>query len=177
MRLSRTNVRRFFSALMATGCVLSASAIPAGADVTLFSGVREENRLRAFQEQSGQLNATDRYKLYIPAEKLTTEISRVVISYPEAYNGEFDADDIELRIRRQEVPLENVIWNEENLTVELVLEDPLPARTRRVAVVFSNVENPGNTGTHHFNAYIQAPTETQLPPRYIGTWILQFGRV
>ena len=177
MRLSRTIVRRLFSALMATGCVLASGAIPAVADVTLFSPIPEENRLRSVLQNQGSLSATDRYKLMIPSDKLTTATSIFVVSYPEGYTGRFDEDDIELRIRGDAVPMRSVRWDEENLNIELIPEEPIPAQTRRLSIVLSHVRNPRRTGTHHFNAYIQAPTETELGPRYIGTWILQFGRV
>lgn len=162
---------------MATACVLASSAIPAAADITLFSGVNEENRLRSVLQNEGLLNATDRYKLYIPADKLQQATARFVVSYPEEYGGEFDEDDIELRVRNRAVPMRLVEWDPENLTVELVPEEPIAAQTRRVSIVFSHVDNPSRTGTHFFNAYVQAPTETELGPRYIGTWILQFGRI
>jgi len=176
MKISHTPVRRFFAALLAAGCVMTAAAIPAGAGITLWSGVEEENRLRSFLQEGGQLNRRDRYKLYIPSDKLTTATSLFVVSYDPDYDGEFDEDDIELRIRRDDVPMRVVRWDRENFKVELIPEEPIPAQTRRVSIVFSHVRNPRNTGTHHFNAYIQAPTETELGPRYIGTWILQFGR-
>lgn len=172
-----TTLRRFFSAAIATGLVLGSSALPAAADFTLFSGVDEENRLRSFLQNDGRLNATDRYKLYVPADKLTDSAAIFMVSYPEAYSGEFDEDDIELRVRNRAVPMRSVRWDPENLTVELIPEEPIPAQTRKVSIVFSHVQNPSRTGTHFFNAYVQAPTETQLGPQYIGTWIMQFGRI
>lgn len=177
MILSRTGIRRVLSAVMATGCVLASSAIPAAADITLFSGINEENRLRAHLQNDGLLNRTDRYKLYIPSDKLTTATGIFVVSYPEDYDARFDEDDIELRIRNRAVPMRSVRWDEENLTVELIPEEPIAAQQRKVSIVFSDVRNPRNTGTHYFNAYTQAPTETELGPQYIGTWILSFGRI
>ena len=177
MTLSGTSIRRFFAAVMATGCVIAGGAIPAAADITLFSGVDEENRLRSVLQNDGLLNSTDRYKLYIPADKLANATARFVVSYPEEYGGRFDEDDIELRVRNKAVPMRSVRWDEENLTVELVPEEPVAAQTRKVSIVFSHVRNPNSTGTHFFNAYVQAPTETELGPQYIGTWILQFGRL
>lgn len=177
MTLSRTSIRRFFAAVMATGAVIASSAaIPATA-ITLFSNIPEENRFRSVLQNDGMINDTDRYKLYIPADKLTTATARFVVSYPEDYEGEFDADDIELRVRNKAVPMRSVTWDEENLTVELIPAEPVAAQTRRVSIVFSHVQNPRRTGTHYFNAYVQAPTETELGAQYIGTWILQFGRI
>ncbi|NEQ96670.1 MAG: DUF2808 domain-containing protein [Cyanothece sp. SIO2G6] len=212
MRLDRT-AACLLSILMAAGGIITARAIPAKANgFTIFSGVEEENRLRAFLQEDGQISETDRYKLYIPADKLTTATSLFVVSYPEGYDGVFDEEEIELRIRGDEVPLACVRWDQENLNVEIIPEVPVPAQTRRVSIVFSDVRNPRRTGTHYFNAFVQPPTSTgevpdetlstcldpsaetaplatdieplpipglgaMAPPQYIGTWILQFGRV
>ena len=176
MTLSLTSIRRFFSAVMATGCVIASGAVIPATAITLFSNIPEENRFRAVLQNDGILNETDRYKLYVPADKLTTATARFVVSYPEDYEGEFDEDDIELRVRNKALPMRSVTWNEEDLTVELVPAEPVAAQTRSVSIVFSHVQNPHRTGTHYFNAYVQAPTETELGPQYIGTWILQFAR-
>ena len=177
MTFSRTGIRRFFAAVMATGCVIASSAIPAAADITLFSNVDEGNRLRSVLQNDGLLNRTDRYKLYVPSDKLTSATALFVVSYPEEYNGQFSEDSIQLRVRNKAVPMRSVSWDPENLTVELIPEEPIAAQTRKVSIVFSHVQNPSRTGTHFFNAYVQAPTETELGPQYIGTWILQFGRL
>ncbi|MEM9213287.1 MAG: DUF2808 domain-containing protein [Cyanobacteria bacterium P01_F01_bin.150] len=174
--LSPANIRRFFAAALATACVVGGSAIPADS-ITLFSGVDEENRLRSVLQNDGRLNATDRYKLFVPAEKLTERTALFLVSYPEEYRADFDEDDIELRINNDPVPMRSVRWDPESLSVELIPESPIAAQTRKVSIVFSNVQNPRRTGTHFFNAYVQPPTETELPPRYIGTWIMQFGRL
>ncbi|MGK7891630.1 MAG: DUF2808 domain-containing protein [Leptolyngbyaceae cyanobacterium] len=165
MRLDRAAVC-LLSVLTVVGGIVTARAIPVKANgFTIFSGVEEENRLRAFLQEDGEISETDRYKLYIPAEKLDTATSLFVVSYPEDYDGVFDEDEIELRVRGDAVPLACVRWDQENLNVEIIPETPLPAQTRRVSIVFSDVRNPRSTGTHYFNAFVQPPTATgEVPP-------------
>ncbi|MEB3230189.1 MAG: DUF2808 domain-containing protein [Leptolyngbyaceae bacterium] len=164
MRLDRAAVC-LLTLSIAAGAVVTARAIPAKANgFTLFSGVAEENRLRSFLQENGQLSETDRYKLYIPAEKLTTATSLFVVSYPEEYDGIFDEDEIELRVDGDEIPLACVRWDQQNFNVEIIPEEPIPAETRKVAIVFSDVRNPRRTSTHYFNAFVQPPTATGEVP-------------
>lgn len=171
--------RRFVAALAASSSILLASAtagITQGLPgLTIFGGVDREYELGYRLQNDGVLNRYDRYYLRIPAEKLSLASDLFVVSYPDEYGGEFDVEDIELRISGDSVPLDDVIWDEENQLVEIYPSEPIPARSR-VEIVFSNVRNPRRTGTHYFNAYVRAPGDA-IPPQYVGTWVLSFGRL
>ncbi|MGF1537837.1 MAG: DUF2808 domain-containing protein [Elainellaceae cyanobacterium] len=141
---------------------------------TIFSGVDREFELGFRLDNGGQINRYDRYHLRIPAEKLETAGGLFVVTYPDTYEGVFDPEEIELRVSGDAVPLEELTWNEEDRFVELIPLEPIPALSR-VEIVFSNVRNPRRTGTHYFNALVRAPGDV-IPPQYVGTWILSFGR-
>lgn len=170
--------RQSFTAIAATGCIILASAAAGMTQgtpgLTIFSGVDREYELGFRLQNGGILNRTDRYYLRIPAEKLPLASDLFVVTYPDTYEGELDPEDIEIRISGDSVPLEEVNWDEENHFVEIYPVEPVPARSR-VEIVFSDVRNPRRTGTHYFNALVRAPGDV-LPPQYIGTWILSFGR-
>lgn len=170
---------RFVAAAAASSCVALGSATAGLTQglpgLTIFSGVESEYELGFRLQNDGILNRTDRYYLRIPADKLSLASDLFVVSYPDTYDGEFDTDDIEIRISGDSVPLSEVIWDEENRLVEIYPEEPVPARSR-VELVFSHVRNPRRTGTHYFNAYVRAPGDA-IPPQYVGTWILSFGRI
>ncbi|MEB3358738.1 MAG: DUF2808 domain-containing protein [Synechococcales bacterium] len=179
MSFKSSTVRRFLAAFAATGCLMSGWALPSLAGglpgLTIFSGVDREFQLGYRLQNEGQVNRFDRYYLRIPAEKLALATDLFVVTYPDTYNGRFDTEDIEVRIGGDAIPLQEVVWDEENRFVEIVPVEPVPARSR-VELVFSNVRNPRNTGTHYFNAMVRAPGDV-LPPQYVGTWILSFGRL
>lgn len=169
---------RFLAALAVSSSVVLASAtagITQGLPgLTIFGGVEREYELGYRLQNNGTLNRFDRYYLRIPAEKLSLASDLFVVSYPDEYRGEIDVEDIELRISGDSVPLDDVVWDDENQLIEIYPTEPVPARSR-VELVFSNVRNPRRTGTHYFNAYVRAPGDA-IPPQYVGTWILSFGR-
>ncbi|MEL6221060.1 MAG: DUF2808 domain-containing protein [Cyanobacteria bacterium J06627_8] len=170
--------RRILSAIAASGCIVLASAtsgITQGLPgLTIFGGVDRENELGFRLQNEGILNRRDRYYLRIPAEKLELASDLFIITYPEAYDADFDPEEIELRISGDAIPVDEVIWDAENYFVEIYPSQPVPARSR-VEIVFSNVNNPRRTGTHYFNALVRAPGDV-IGPQYVGTWILSFGR-
>ena len=169
---------RILSAVAASSCLVLAGAASGLAQglpgLTVFSGVDREYELGFRLQNEGILNRRDRYYLRIPAEKLELASDLFVVTYPDTYEGELDPDDIEIRISGDSIPLDEVNWDEENHFVEIYPSEPVPARSR-VEIVFSNVTNPRRTGTHYFNAMVRAPGDV-LPPQYVGTWILSFGR-
>lgn len=170
-------MRRVISALAVTTCLLtgfpaiiSAQSLPG---FTLFSGVKRENQLPFRLDFGGQSNTWDRYRLRIPAKKLKLAVSQFAISYPDYFKGKFDTDNIEVRIKGEKVPLQEVRWDKENHVVEIYPQEPVPAGSR-VELVFSNVKNPNFGGTYYFNCQIVTPGDVPLP-RYVGTWILSIG--
>ncbi|MEM7771332.1 MAG: DUF2808 domain-containing protein [Cyanobacteria bacterium P01_E01_bin.6] len=174
----RKEFRRILSAIAVSGCIVLAGATSGLTQglpgLTIFGGVDRENELGFRLQNNGILSRRDRYYLRIPAEKLELASDLFVVSYPDTYDADFDADDIEIRISGDSIPLDEVNWDEENNFVEIYPTEPVPARSR-VEIVFSNVNNPRRTGTHYFNALVRAPGDV-LPPQYVGTWILSFGR-
>ncbi|MGF1493541.1 MAG: DUF2808 domain-containing protein [Microcoleaceae cyanobacterium] len=158
------------SALVGLPLISLAQGGPGG--LTIFSGVERENQL-GFNLQSGQSGDKDRYKLRIPAKKLNLAVELISITYPDYYRGEFDPDEVEIRIngdKDQSVPLQEVVWDEENRFIEIYPEEPIAAGNK-LEIVLHNVENPRFGGTYNFNANIRTPGDVPLT-RYVGTWIL-----
>ncbi len=170
--------RRALAALAAASCLLGSWATVSFAQglpgFTIFSGVDREYELGYRLDGGGEINRYDRYHLRIPADKLQTAGGMFVVTYPDTYEGILDPSDIEIRVSGDAVPLEEITWNEEDRFVEIIPVEAIPALSR-VEIVFSNVRNPRRTGTHYFNALVRAPGEV-IPPQYVGTWILSFGR-
>ncbi|MBD3881692.1 DUF2808 domain-containing protein [Phormidium tenue FACHB-886] len=140
---------------------------------TIFSGVERENQLGYALDYDGRLGARDRYHLRIPARKLEFAISKLAISYPDTYEGRFDADSVRVEAADKEIVLDEVTWDQENRVIEIYPQEPIPADTR-LEIVLSNVRNPTRVGTHYFNASVQSPGDLPLM-RYVGTWILSIG--
>jgi hypothetical protein len=167
------SAKRLISALVVSGCLLAGIQAVSWADgnpgLTIFSGVERENILNYYLDFGGLPQQWDRYKLYIPAKKMTQGASKFFISYPENFDGKFDTDKIEVRLKEEEIPVSEVIWDKESRVVEINLEKPVEAGNK-VTIVMSNVRNP-NYGTYYLVADAQA--SGQVPVRmYLGTWIL-----
>jgi len=143
--------------------------------LTIFSGVDHKDILNYYLDFGGNPGQTDRYKLYIPAKKLSQGASRFFISYPDYFNGVFDTSpgSIEVRVAGQSLPLKNVYWDKESRYLEINLAKPIEGSTE-VTIVLSNVQNP-NLGTYYFVG--DAQISGQIPLRvYIGTWIISIDR-
>lgn len=177
MFFNKISSKRWLTALALSGCFL-AGAQPltlAGSNpgLTIFSGVERENLLNHHLDFGGRPNQWDRYKLYIPAKKLTEGAAKFFISYPEHFDGKFDVEEVEVRVKGDSLPLQEVYWDEEGRVIEIVLENPLEASTK-VDLVLSNVKNP-DMGTYYFVVDAQAAGE--IPLRlYIGTSIIDIDR-
>lgn len=171
-------MRRLASTLAITTCLLTGFTAIATAQnslpgLTIFSGVKPENRLPFKLDFGGNVNGWDRYRLRIPPKKLNIAVAQFAISYPDYYRGKFDTDDIEVRLKDKKVPIQEVNWNKENRVVEIYLQEPVPANSR-VELVFSNVKNPPTGGMFNFNCQVQSPGDVPLL-RYVGTWTLSIG--
>lgn len=182
MLSTKSSLRRLLSAIALTSCLLTGSAATSWADsnpgLTIFSGVRRENILNYFLDFGGQPGYWDRYRLRIPAKKMELGVAQFSISYPDYYDGKFDTDKIEVRLKNgkkyESVPLSEVNWDEENQLIQIYLEEPVPAR-KKVELVLSNVKNPRFGGTYYFECRVTTPGDIPLP-RYLGTWIVSIGR-
>jgi hypothetical protein len=121
----------------------------------------------------GTPGTTDRYRLRIPAKKMEFAVEEFSITYPDTYKGEFDPDEIAVKVNGDEVPLSDTTWDSENRIIEIYPQTPVPANSR-VELVLSQVRNPNRIGTHYFNAMVRSPGDLPLM-RYVGTWILTIG--
>jgi Protein of unknown function (DUF2808) len=166
-------MRQLFSAILITGLALtSLPKIAQGQGlpgITLFSGPDKSNVLNYFLE-SGRSGEWDRYKLRLPADKLNLAIAEVSITYPDYYKGTIDPDRVQIRVKNKPIPLEEVIWDQENHIIQIYPQEPIPAGTK-VEIVLSNVKNPTFGGVFNFNANIRTPGDVPML-RYVGTWIL-----
>ncbi len=141
--------------------------------LTIFSGVDRENILNYHLDFGGQANGWDRYRLRLPRKKMTQGASKFIIKYPDYYDGVFDPDKIEVRVKDESMPLREVIWDEESYLLEIALEEPITEATK-VEIILSNVKNPRWGGTYYFNADVLGADE--FPVRiYLGTWIISIG--
>ena len=170
--------KRLLLTLAASGCLLGGISTVALAQrnpgLTIFSGVERENLLNYRLDFGGRAGGWDRYRLRIPAKKMTQGASKFIVSYPDYYEGKFDEDAIEVRIDGESLPLREVIWDKESQLIEIDLEQPI-TESRKVEIVLSNVKNPRFGGTYYFNAEVLGAGD--LPIRlYLGTWILSIGR-
>ncbi|GFE67711.1 DUF2808 domain-containing protein [Chroococcus sp. FPU101] len=137
--------------------------------LTIFSGVDRKDILDYYLQFGGRPNQWERYKLYIPAKKMTQGASTFFISYPDYFNGRFDTDKVEVRVGRESLPLKEVIWDQESRVLEISLAKPIEASTR-VELVLSNVRNP-DFGTYYLVGDVLAAGD--IPVRlYLGTWIV-----
>ncbi|HEY9619188.1 MAG TPA: DUF2808 domain-containing protein [Crinalium sp.] len=177
MSSKKSLTARFLPALAIASCALAGAPIVSMAQgtpgLTIFSGVERQYQLGYRLDYDGVPGRTDRYHLRIPADKMKLAAAQFAITYPSSYEGTFDADQIEVRVNGDSVPLDEVNWDRDNRVVEIYPRTPVPA-DNRVELVFSNVRNPARVGTHYFNALIRSPGDVPLL-RYIGTWIVSIG--
>ena len=170
-------MRRLLSAAALAGFLLTGmpDITSAQSGLTLFSGVKRENQLSYRLDFGGQTNDWDRYRLRIPPKKLKMAVEKFVITYPDYFDGEFDTDEIEIKVgskkRAKKVAVSEVKWDKEGTVIEIYPEEPIPAG-KRVELILSNVENPDFPGTFYFNCLIQSPGDKTALTRYVGTWII-----
>jgi Protein of unknown function (DUF2808) len=171
----------FVSALLLSGCLVMGVTpfTQAQQGFTIFGGVKGENELPYYLDFGGKRGGFDRYRLRIPAKKVTLAISDIAVSYRNAsyFNGEFDTKAVEVLITKpnwrkvlKKVPVESVNWDKENYVVQVALKEPIPAGSN-VEVQLSNVRNPDSGSMFYFDAEIQTPGDVPLL-RHMGTWII-----
>ncbi len=182
---------RLLGILAVAGCLATAKATVSWAQgtpgLTIFGGVERANELNFRLDYGTRRHPSDRYRLRIPAEKMTFAVAQFSIDYPDYYSGKFDLefdpekepDDqpIEIRIQKDgdyvSLPIDEVIWDQENQIVEIYPLEPVPAGYK-VELVFSNVKNPRNGGMYYFNCKVLSPGDLPLL-RYLGTWVISIG--
>ncbi|MEM9922983.1 MAG: DUF2808 domain-containing protein [Cyanobacteria bacterium P01_D01_bin.50] len=174
-------MRRLLSAVAITGFLLagvpaitSAQGLPG---LTLFSGVKRENQLSYRLDFGGQTNDWDRYRLRISDKKMKMAAEKFVITYPRYFDGEFDTDEVEIKVGKKKgkkVAVSEVKWDKEGRVLEIYPKEAIPAG-QHVELILSNVENPDFPGMFNFNALIQSPGDKTALTRYVGTWIISIG--
>ena len=139
--------------------------------LTIFSGIDREKVLPYFLEwglKAGQYG--ERYKLSIPAKKMVQGAAKFFITYPDYFDGKFNEDAIKVRVNKEEIELEEVIWDRESRIIEIVPKEQITA-SHRVEIVLDRVKNPTYAGTFYFNCQVIAAND--LPIRLdLGTWII-----
>ncbi len=165
--------KNLISAIAFSGLLLTSFQALTWADsnpgLTIFSGVERKDNLDYHLDFGGFPNNRDRYKLYVPGKKLTQGASKFFISYPENFDGKFDTEAVEVRVKGVSLPLREVYWDKESRVLEIDLAQPIEA-SNKVDIVLSNTRNP-SLGTYYFVCDIQVSGD--IPVRfYAGTWIL-----
>ncbi|MBD2259792.1 DUF2808 domain-containing protein [Pseudanabaena sp. FACHB-2040] len=142
--------------------------------ITIFGGLAPENRLAYSIDRNRPSSPNARYYLRVANNKLPREVLEMEITYPETFQGQFNADNIELRQGRYRgdsvIPVDDVIWDEANRRIEIYPSEPIPARSNLV-VVISNVQNPRRFGVHYFN--LKMMYQGDVIRQYAGTWPLE----
>ena len=173
----KVSSKKILTTLILSSCLLTggqAITLASGnSGLTLWSGVARENILNYHLDFGGRANRWgERYRLRLPAKKMTQGVSKVIISYPDYYDGTFDPNKIQVNYgRKYKTPakISEVFWDQENHYLEITLEEATPAE-EKVEIKLSNVKNPDG-GTYYFNCRVFAPGQSLLP--YAGgTWIV-----
>ncbi|RMF27509.1 MAG: DUF2808 domain-containing protein [Cyanobacteria bacterium J083] len=172
------STKPFISTLAIASCLLGGTAYIAQAQsnpgLTIFSGIERENILSYYLDFGGKPGHWDRYRLEIPAKKLTRGAAKIFVTYPDYYKGKFKPEKIEVRIKGEPQPLREVIWDKESRIIEMDLENPIP-EGKKVEIVMSEVKNPRWGGTFYFHCQVMSAGD--IPIReYLGSWILSINR-
>ena len=147
-----------------------------GQGLTIFGGVDSEFRLPYTLRNNSPRNTRAHYFLRVPGTRMERAVSKLRISYPEAFtnrSGSFDTDRIEVRRGRgtggREIEVDEVVWIPESSQLEIYMAEDIPADTSFV-IAMSGIRNPNRFGMHRFN--LQAESRGEVLPRYVGTWEL-----
>lgn len=146
----------------------------ANSGLTIFSGVdNRKDILDYYLQFNGVSGQRDRYKLYIPAKKMSQGAKVLYVSYPEHFDGSFDVDKVRVETKSQgRLEIEDVLWDQESRFLQIVLDEPVEPN-QRVTITLSNVTNP-SLGTYYMVA--DAMVAGDIPVRvYLGTWIVSIN--
>ncbi len=173
MITTKASLKRLLPLLALSGCLVAGLAPLTWANgnpgLTLFGGVDRKDILDYYLQFGGRPRQIDRYKLYIPAKKLPQGATSFFVFFPDYFDGDFDPNKIDVRIKGESVPIKEVVWDRESRIIEISLEQGIDPNTK-TELVFSNVKNP-DLGTYYFVCDILASGD--IPVRsYVGTWIV-----
>ena len=182
---AKRSMFRWFSGVALSGAAIATTlsvlpALPSIAQtnqgITLFGGVDSEFRLPYTLRNNEPRSTRAHYFLRVPGTRMETAASSLRITYPEAFtrrSGAFDTDQITVRRGRgtggREIPVDEVVWNQESGQIDIYLAEDIPAETSFV-IAMSGIRNPNRFGMHRFN--LQAESRGDVLPRYLGTWEL-----
>lgn len=178
MLLKNQVLKSLLTALTVATCTIGGVNTIAKAQGTpglVIFGNRDVDILNFHLDFGGLADNRDRYRLRIPKKKLLNGASQLVISYPDYFDGKFDTDKIEVRLKgdkKKSLPLKSVVWDEKNLFVQIDLAEPL-LDPNKLEIVMSNTRNP-EVGTYYFYAQVVPATGAPVPQR-VGAWVLSIN--
>ncbi|MGQ9838254.1 MAG: DUF2808 domain-containing protein [Cyanobacteriota bacterium] len=118
-----------------------------------------------FQGFRGRL---DRYRLTIPPQDLA--VSEVQINGDRNFDGRIDPKNVRLEVEGQPVELDEVYWDEEFRSLEVVARQPIAAG-QEMRLILSNVRNPQAAGIYRLEARVRG-TEPNPLFRNVGNWLI-----
>lgn len=170
MTIRHLSKKGLIAGLAIATCLISTLPLVARAQsgLTIFGGPEEELGYRF--DFGGTRATTDRLRLRFPGDKLELGVNEILITYPETYRGDFETDEIDVRVDGDNQPIDEVVWDEDRREIRIYLVEPIPAQTS-IEVVLSDLYLPRRAGMHFFEGYIYAPGDVSIS-RKIGTWVV-----
>ena len=159
-----------FLLLVMVGGVMTLPALAqSGSGFILFGDVRD--KALNYSLDDGNARALDRYFLDIKPQKF--KIGEIVINIPETFDGRFDPDRMEVRIKDKPLPLSRKKLDPEGRRIELTLAEPVPPNVT-LTVVLAGVNNPYFPGIYKFDANLLSADDKPIL-RYVGSWVIDFN--
>ncbi|MFQ3614881.1 MAG: DUF2808 domain-containing protein [Cyanobacteriota bacterium] len=110
----------------------------------------------------------ERYRLTIPPQDLA--VSEVQINGDRNFDARIDPENVRLEVEGNPVELDEVYWNEEFRSLEVVTRQPIAAG-QEMRLVLSNVRNPQAAGIYRVEARVRG-TEPNPLFRNVGNWLI-----
>jgi hypothetical protein len=137
--------------------------------------------LRYAIDHSTVPNGLARYRLRLGPGDMKLAASQFSINYLDAFDGDIDAKNIELRTCKKagsilsnakctKVPVDEITYDPAVRRISIYPTQPVPAGSN-VEIVLSNVRNPTGPGMYQMNALVESPGDTPML-RYVGSWLL-----
>jgi len=116
----------------------------------------------------GVRSRLDRYRLTIPPQNVA--VAEVQINGDRNFDGRIDPESVRLEVEGRPVELDQVYWNEEFRSLEVVARQPIAAG-QEIRLVLSNVRNPSSAGIYRVEARVRG-TEPNPLFRNVGNWLI-----
>ncbi|MFN3361975.1 MAG: DUF2808 domain-containing protein [Pseudanabaenaceae cyanobacterium] len=156
-------------ALILSSCLTQPIFAQAGSGFILFGDVRD--RALNYTLDDGNAKNTDRYFLDLKPQRF--KIGQIIINIPATFDGRFDPDRMEVRIKDKPVALRSKKLDMETRRIELVVAEPVPPNVP-VTIVLAGVTNPYFPGIYKFDANLISADEQPIL-RYVGSWVIDFN--